>query len=167
MDKYRGFSYYISLALLLCLCVLCGCAGGAAADSAPDAGEAASGEAPPEEKQDLLGRVSYIGSSYISVDVCLSGGVVEDYAVLDTSRLAPNGETASITTGDATAYCRAESGALEGVPREEIGKGDLIASVYTEGGAHRIILLEPAGSGGEEVPEPEEAAAEGEEDDRV
>lgn len=50
-------------------------------------------------------------------------------------------------------------------------KYHLIASVYTEEGAHRIILLEPAGSGGEEAPEegpePEEAAADGEEDDRV
>lgn len=170
MVKHRRSSYYISMAVLLCFCAMYGCGSGgeALADSGPYAGETSgSSEATPEEKQDLLGRVSYIGSSYISIDVCLSGGVVEDYAVLDTSRLAPNGDTASIITGADTTYFRAENGALEGILREEISKGDLIASVYTEGDAHRIILLEPSGSGEEvpeEDPEPKGATAPGEEE---
>ncbi len=95
-----------------------------------------------EVQENMVGAVSYIGSSYISIEIYTSDDEIENYALLDSSSLTLTEDAVSITTDDDTEYYRAAKGLLVMIERDDIEKDDMIASVTTEDGIHQIILLD-------------------------
>ncbi|MCD8037444.1 MAG: hypothetical protein LUE88_08750 [Clostridiales bacterium] len=95
-----------------------------------------------EVQENMVGAVSYIGSSYISVEIYTSDDEIENYAILDSSTLTLTEDAASITTDDDTEYYRAAKGLLIPIERDDIEKENMIASVTTEDGVHQMILLD-------------------------
>ena len=132
------------LALALAgLAVLTACSGGSGsstpASSTPPASASTSGEEPRET---VMGKVSYVGSGYISVTVYTGGEDATDFTALDTSALTATDETRSVDTGDETEYLQADAGMLSTAAREDVATGAFIVSTWDEDGTHQIILID-------------------------
>lgn len=172
MKKKHGILPLLLSAVLVCALLLAGCgsadeeeetAVSASADSSADdtqeAAESVTESAEAEAEGDVIGEVSYVGSTYISVTVYTSEAEVEDYTLLDVSTLAATEETASVNTDDDTTYCRVEDGALADAVREDVTKGSVVAFTTSEDGAQQVIILAEAEEA--EAEETDETAAEG------
>jgi len=94
-----------------------------------------------EADEDIIGEVSYVGSSYISVRVYNLDGDVEDYASLDIGTLTASDATDSVNTDSNTTYYKVENGSLVSAVREDVEKGDMIAATISEDQLRQIIIL--------------------------
>lgn len=138
----------LSLALAS-LAVLTGCSSGTSSTAQTGSSSSAAGSASASTSQQaaqetVMGKVSYVGSDYISVTVYTGGEDVTDFTALDVSGLTESDETRSIDTTDTTEYLKAESGMLSAAAREDVATGAFIVSTCDENGTHQIILIESA-----------------------
>ncbi|MGN0629021.1 MAG: hypothetical protein ACI4IW_05285 [Oscillospiraceae bacterium] len=146
MSKKHGFLPLALVAALLFGCLISGCSENAGNGAENSGGSSESSDASSEEsiiEEDVIGEVSYIGSTYVSVTVCISDTDIDDYANADTGSLTLTDGTQSITTDADTEYCSASGGELVPAKREDIAKGDIIAFT-SSGGTRRIIILQSA-----------------------
>ncbi|HJB67887.1 MAG TPA: hypothetical protein H9770_03490 [Candidatus Fournierella excrementigallinarum] len=105
-----------------------------------------------EAQKTVMGEVTYVGSSYISVTAYTGGEDVTDFTTLDISALKATENTESIDTAEDTEYLKVETGMLNAAARDDVTTGAFIVSTRDENGAHQIILIESgdaAGTGGD------------------
>lgn len=95
----------------------------------------------PEAQADVIGKVTYVATTYISVTVYTADAEVEDYALLDMNNLTESEEAQSISTYSYTEYYKASGGTLTAAARDDIETGVMIASTTSEDVQHRIIIL--------------------------
>lgn len=151
---------YIALCLAMalgCLAVLTACSSDKSTSQTQSTGtpssQAASGSTQSTEAQKtVMGEVTYVGSSYISVTAYTGGEDVTDFTTLDISTLTATENTESIDTAEDTEYLKVETGMLNAAARDDVTTGAFIVSTRDENGAHQIILIESgdaAGAGGD------------------
>lgn len=146
---------YIALCLAMalgCLAVLTACSGdkstSQAQSTAASASQAASGSTEETAQETVMGEVTYVGSSYISVTAYTGGEDVTDFTTLDVSGLTASEDTESIDTTEDTEYLKVESGMLNAATRDDVTTGSFIVSTYDEDGTHQIILVESGDAAG-------------------
>lgn len=108
----------------------------AATDSSASGTETAS--------EDVIGKVTYAGSSYLSVNVYGADGAVDDYASLDTGTLTETEETDYIYIGSDTAYYTVDAGALVEAAPEDVTVGSLVVETTSDDNVQQVIILESA-----------------------
>ena len=141
---------YIALCLTMalgCLAVLTACSSDKSTSQTQSTGtsssQASSGSSESTEAQEtVMGEVTYVGSSYISVTAYTGGEDVTDFTTLDVSGLTDSEDTESIDTTEDTEYLKVESGMLNAATRDDVTTGSFIVSTYDEDGTHQIILVE-------------------------
>lgn len=147
---------YIALCLAMalgCLAVLTACSSDKSTSQTQSTGtsssQAASGSTEGTEAQEtVMGEVTYVGSSYISVTAYTGGEDVTDFTTLDVSGLTASEDTESIDTTEDTEYLKVEAGMLNSAPRDDVVTGTFIVSTYDEDGTHQIILIESGDAAG-------------------
>ena len=147
---------YIALCLAMalgCLAVLTACSSDKSTSQTQSTGtpssQAASGSTQSTEAQKtVMGEVTYVGSSYISVTAYTGGEDVTDFTTLDVSGLTASEDTESIDTTEDTEYLKVESGMLNAATRDDVTTGSFIVSTYDEDGTHQIILVESGDAAG-------------------
>lgn len=147
---------YIALCLAMalgCLAVLTACSSDKSTSQTQSTGtsssQALSGSTESTEAQEtVMGEVTYVGSSYISVTAYLGGEDVTDFTTLDVSGLTASEDTESIDTTEDTEYLKVESGMLNAATRDDVTTGSFIVSTYDEDGTHQIILVESGDAAG-------------------
>lgn len=113
--------------------------------------------------EDVIGEVTYVGDSYLSLTTYESGGTVSDYAALDVSTLTEVGGMDYVYPEADTEYYTVSDAMLVAAAYEDITAGCLIAVTTDTNGVQQIIILKEAAD--EEVAddtEVEDAAAEDE-----
>ena len=141
---------YIALCLAMalgCLAVLTACSSDKSTSqtqsTVTSSSQASSGSTESTEAQEtVMGEVTYVGSSYISVTAYTCGEDVTDFTTLDVSGLTASEDTESIDTTEDTEYLKVESGMLNAATRDDVTTGSFIVSTYDEDGTHQIILVE-------------------------
>lgn len=147
---------YIALCLAMalgCLAVLTACSSDKSTSQTQSTGtsssQALSGSTESTEAQEtVMGEVTYVGSSYISVTAYTGGEDVTDFTTLDISGLTASEDTESIDTTEDTEYLKVESGMLNAATRDDVTTGSFIVSTYDEDGTHQIILVESGDAAG-------------------
>lgn len=147
---------YIALCLAMalgCLAVLTACSSDKSTSQTQSTGtsssQASSGSTESTEAQEtVMGEVTYVGSSYISVTAYTGGEDVTDFTTLDVSGLTASEDTESIDTTEDTEYLKVESGMLNAATRDDVTTGSFIVSTYDEDGTHQIILVESGDAAG-------------------
>ena len=147
---------YIALCLAMalgCLAVLTACSSDKSTSQTQSTGtpssQAASGSTQSTEAQKtVMGEVTYVGSSYISVTAYTGGEDVTDFTTLDISTLTATENTESIDTAEDTEYLKVETGMLNAAARDDVTTGAFIVSTLDEDGAHQIILIESGDAAG-------------------
>lgn len=141
--KYTALCLAMALG---CLAVLTACSGDKSTSqtqsTAASASQAASGSTEETAQETVMGEVTYVGSSYISVTAYTGGEDVTDFTTLDVSGLTASEETESIDTAEDTEYLKVEEGMLNPATRDDVTTGTFIVSTYDEDGTHQIILIE-------------------------
>lgn len=147
----------VCMAMLLCAGVLTGCSETTSEEeetsstviSSSDAGDetdadSASSETESDASQteDIIGEVTYIGSSYLSVNVYESDTEISDYTSLDSVTLSDTGESESITLETDAVFEYVSSGYLYSATQDDIAEGDIIAVTTDEDGNQEIIILD-------------------------
>lgn len=147
---------YIALCLAMalgCLAVLTACSSDKSTSQTQGTGtsssQASSGSTESTEAQEtVMGEVTYVGSSYISVTAYTGGEDVTDFTTLDVSGLTASEDTESIDTTEDTEYLKVESGMLNAATRDDVTTGSFVVSTYDEDGTHQIILVESGDAAG-------------------
>lgn len=147
---------YIALCLAMalgCLAVLTACSGDKSTSQTQSTGtsssQTASGSTESTEAQEtVMGEVTYVGSSYISVTAYTGGEDATDFTTLDVSGLTASEATESIDTAEDTEYLKVECGMLNAATRDDVVTGAFIVSTYDEDGTHQIILVESSDAAG-------------------
>ena len=147
---------YIALCLAMalgCFAVLTACSSDKSTSQTQSTGtsssQASSGSTESTEAQEtVMGEVTYVGSSYISVTAYTGGEDVTDFTTLDISGLTASEDTESIDTTEDTEYLKVESGMLNAATRDDVTTGAFIVSTYDENGTHQIILVESGDAAG-------------------
>ena len=99
--------------------------------------------------EDVIGEVTAITTSYITLDVYEASGEVEDYATLQTSSLTSADTTDMVTIEDDAEYYYISDETLTSTTSEDIEVGDMIVITADESGTQQIILLEKGDGSGD------------------
>lgn len=97
--------------------------------------------------EDIIGEISYIASSYISLTVYETAAGVSDYASLDVSTLTATDSMEDVTLETDAEYYYISDASMVSQPGDELAVGDLIAVTTTEEGLQQIILLRKGAEG--------------------
>ena len=96
------------------------------------------------ETEDVIGKVTYISDSYITVDTYTTETEVEDYATFDTSTLSVEGLTEYVYLEDGTEVYYVSYETLYSTTQDELEVGTMIAVTEDEEGIQQVIILEYA-----------------------
>ena len=147
---------YIALCLAMalgCLAVLTACSSDKSTSQtqSTDTSSSQASSGSTETQETVMGEVTYVGSSYISVTAYTGGEDVTDFTTLDISGLTASEDTESIDTTEDTEYLKVESGMLNAATRDDVTTGSFIVSTYDEDGTHQIILVESGDAAGSDT----------------
>lgn len=103
-----------------------------------------------EPSEDLIGKVSQISDTAITIAVYIPEGKVDDYTTVDLNGLTASDTTESIYVDSNTEYYIISSGTQTEAEADDIAEGDLIAERTTAEGIQQILILDKAGEEGGE-----------------
>lgn len=96
------------------------------------------------EAEDVIGEVTYVGTSYLSLSTYESTSEITDYATLDTSTLTEVGGMEYVYPDDSAEYYMVSSATLVSAAYEDITAGCIIAVTTDTYGTQQIIILKDA-----------------------
>lgn len=131
---------FLLAAVLLCLGWMTGCSD-ASASSAADSTSSESSASDVEVQEDTIGEVSYVGSTFFSVNTYTADTATEDYTDIALSDLTEAGSTAYIYFDSDTEFYTVESGALVSAADDDVTEGAMIAETTADDGTQQIIIL--------------------------
>lgn len=159
---------YLALLMVLAICVgmFTGCSGSNSTydDDDEDLGTLSNADTNSDdavEAEDVIGEVTYVGTSYLSLSTYESTSEITDYTTLDTSTLTEVGGMEYVYPDDSAEYYTVSSATLVSAAYEDITAGCIIAVTTDTYGIQQIIILQAAED--EEVPD--DTATEETEDD--
>ena len=94
--------------------------------------------------EDIIGKVTYVGTSYLSVSTYESESKITDYAALDTSTLTDAGATEYVYPEDSATYYTVSGGTLVSATADDVVTGCMIAVTAADDGTQQIIILKTA-----------------------
>ena len=94
------------------------------------------------EAEDVIGEISYISSSYLTLKVYEPVSEVNDYTSLDVSTLTETDSTESVELDTDAEYYYISDSSMVAQTADDLIVGDLVAVTTTETGVQQIILLE-------------------------
>lgn len=106
-----------------------------------------------EAPADILGKVSSVSDTSISLTVYESDTEEIDYAALDLTTLTATGSWEEVTVTEETSYWFMEAGTETSAALSDITVDSMIAVTEDENGVQKIIILEKAESRGDEEAE--------------
>lgn len=159
---------YLALLMVLAICVgmFTGCSGSNSTydDDDEDLGTLSNADTNSDdavEAEDVIGEVTYVGTSYLSLSTYESTSEITDYTTLDTSTLTEVGGMEYVYPDDSAEYYTVSSATLVSAAYEDITAGCIIAVTTDTYGIQQIIILQATED--EEVPD--DTATEETEDD--
>lgn len=93
------------------------------------------------EAEDVIGEVTYVGTSYLSLSTYESSSEIADYATLDTSTLTEVGGMEYVYPDDTAEYYMVSSATLVSATYEDITAGCIIVVTTDASGTQQIIIL--------------------------
>lgn len=111
-------------------------------DSAQDA------TADDEVQEDVIGKITEIYDSMLTLDSYTAASEITDYAALDVTTLTATGETEYPYIYEDCEYYRASEGTLADATDEDLTVGQTVAVITTEDGVQQVIILQDAEADG-------------------
>ena len=151
MKKEKGLLALL-MVMLLCVSLFAGCSSTTTNNSNDDddtsttAGTSDTDETEgtsddTDTVEDVIGEVTYVGTSYLSVSTYTADDEVTDYAALDTSTLTADGSTKYIYPEDDATYYTVSDGTLVSATSDDVTEGCMIAVTTDDDGNQQIIVL--------------------------
>ena len=136
--------------LLLCLCLLAGC--GSAEDTQEQTettAETEAVEAETEQEQEtdaepVIGKISAIGDSYLTVLVYEADTEVTDFSALDVAALTQTGDEDYIYLYSDTVYYAVQDGLLMGATQDDLTLDTVVAVATDADGVQEIYIFQAA-----------------------
>lgn len=166
MKTKKGYLALV-MVLVLCIAMFTGCSDtNSTYDDEEDIGTINSVETTDDtddniETEDVIGEVTYVGSSYLSLSTYESESEITDYVSLDVSTLTEVGGMEYVYPDDAAEYYMVSNATLVSAAYEDITAGCIIAVTTDSSGIQQIIILTTA----EEEESQEDTSTENTEDD--
>lgn len=140
---------YLSLlmALLLCVGIFSGCSDTSDTYDEDDPGTSTNTNGELDEivqAEDVLGEVTYVGTSYLSLTTYESASEITDYAAVDVSSLTEVGGMEYVYPDANAEYYKVSSAMLVSASYEDLAAGCMIAVTTGSDGTQKIIILEEA-----------------------
>lgn len=140
------------MTLLLCLSFFTGCSSTSSAndDDQEDTSLTVNADDESEDsiqEEDIIGEVTYVGSSYLSLTTYESASEITDYTSVDVSTLTEAGGMKYVYPDDTAEYYKVDSAALVSASYEELTVGCMIAVTTGSDGVQQIIILKEAEDG--------------------
>ena len=140
------------LAGLFSLCLLTGCSGSSSSstssseDSSSSESTASTNFSSSEGSlsQDIIGELTYIGSSSLVLDLYEPDTDITDYTDTTDITFTSTGESETVTLEDGVEYQTVSDGALTVIALDDLAEGDMVAVTTSEDGVQQIIVLEVA-----------------------
>lgn len=97
---------------------------------------------------DLIGEITYVGDSYIRINLYEPDTEIADYTALGAAVLTDTGTSETVTLDTDAVFEYVSSGILYSTTADGLTVGDMVAVTTTEDGIQEIIVLEysPAGN---------------------
>ena len=136
-------------ALLVCVSIFAGCSDTGSNYDDDDSELNASTNTDDElddtvQAEDVLGEVTYVGTSYLSLSTYESVSEITDYATLDVSTLTEVGGMEYVYPNDTAEYYKIDSATLIATSYEDLAAGCMIAVTTGSDGTQQIIILREA-----------------------
>lgn len=135
------------MALLLCVGIFSGCSGTSDIYDEDDPGTSANTNDELDESvqaEDVLGEVTYVGTSYLSLTTYESASEITDYTAVDVSSLTEVGGMEYVYPDANAEYYKVSSAMLVSASYEDLAAGCMIAVTTGSDGTQQIIILEEA-----------------------
>lgn len=143
------------LAGLFSLCLLTGCSGSTSSSSSSTSSseDSSSSESTASTNfsssegslsQDIIGELTYIGSSSLVLDLYEPDTDITDYTDTTDITFTSTGDSETVTLEDGVEYQTVSDGALTVIALDDLAEGDMVAVTTSEDGAQQIIVLEVA-----------------------
>lgn len=153
MKKISGWASVL-LAVLLCLGMFAGCSEAEESSSSESSSETSSDtssetssseeESSQEEalEEDVIGEVTYIGSSSLVLDVFEPSSEVTDYTALEGITLTDTEESRTVTLEEDATFQEVKEGALTEITKDDLPEGVLVAVTTDDEGVQTVIILD-------------------------
>ena len=142
---------YLALltALLVCVSIFVGCSDTGSNYDNSDTSLNTSTNSDDEvdeivETEDVLGKVTYVGTSYLSLTTYESASMITDYATVDVSSLTEVGGMEYVYPDTNAEYYKVSSAMLVSASYEDLAAGCMIAVTTGSDGTQQIIILKEA-----------------------
>lgn len=142
------------LTMILCMGLLVGCGTDSSTDTDDDYSYSYEDESTEEsdesdetltgETEDVIGKITYVSDSYITIETYATEEDVEDYATLDTSALSSDGLTNYVYLDDTTEVYYVSYETLYSTTQDDLEIGTMIAVTEDSDGIQQVIILEYA-----------------------
>ncbi len=141
----------VLLMMILCLGLLSGCSENTTEDDGETTSNSSSTDSDTTysdsgesdaETSDAVGAVTYVGDTYLTIDLYEADTEITDYTELDSVTLSDTGdsETVSLDSDAVFQYVSAES--LYSTTIDDIAVGDIVAITTDEDGLQEVIILD-------------------------
>ena len=137
-------------ASLLCLGMFAGCSEAEESSSSESRSESSSSTSTSssssseeeEAAEDVVGEITYLGTSSLVVDVYEADSEITDYTDLEGIALTDSGDSETVTLEDDAVYQSVSSGVASDITLDDLAEGDMVAVTTDEDGVQTIIVLE-------------------------
>lgn len=141
-------------ASLLCLGMFAGCSEAEESSSSESSSESSSStnsassvsssssSEEEEAAEDVVGEITYLGTSSLVVDVYEADSEITDYTDLEGIALTGSGDSETVTLEDDAVYQSVSSGVASDITLDDLAEGDMVAVTTDEDGVQTIIVLE-------------------------
>ena len=137
-------------ASLLCLGMFAGCSEAEESSSSESSSESSSSTSTSssssseeeEAAEDVVGEITYLGTSSLVVDVYEVDSEITDYTDLEGIALTGSGDSETVTLEDDAVYQSVSSGVASDITLDDLAEGDMVAVTTDEDGVQTIIVLE-------------------------
>ena len=124
------------LVFAMCMSLLTACT-----ETSSSSSEDVSDDTSSTVSETVIGKVTYVGSSYFSVSAYLVEDEVTDYTAIDVSTLESAGTTKYVYFDDETSYYLVSDGSYVSASLEDVSVGAIIADTYNESSQQEIVIL--------------------------
>lgn len=152
MKITKGF-LAILMVMLLCIGIFAGCSTATTTnnddddDSDTTLGDLSNNsddDTLTDDAEDIIGEVTYVGTSYLSLSSYESESEISDYTTVDTSTLTEVGSTEYVYPDDSAEYYTVSDGVLVSATSDDVVASCLIAVTTDTDGTQQIIILKAA-----------------------
>lgn len=118
----------------------------ASSDTVDDASAVDEVSAADSAEQDMIGEVSYVGGSFLTLDLYSNTTEVDSYLTLDIGTLEASGTTTSVSVRDGAEFCYTDSGEEYSTTQDSVVEGSVVVVTTSDSGAQKFVILNYGGT---------------------